>query len=528
MEEIDTFRVIFFGSVLVAGLMAIFQIAGWLFNQLPKLLAVVKSAGSSNIPIYTLIAFYLFHLLVLVPIIRYFVPKATMVEAEAERPLPTNLAPEPSDEQRAAEERRCRLLGPVCDLTRTQLESKTREVARLVKELGEAEQRELDAKVAADANRNSHKLIRKRLDRTEQQLIRYHPEANTIRKLETLLAESEKRVLEAEQRVEQGERLLKAEVEHSKWALEKKEKQTSKVKEDMAKLAGKTKDRIGVLNAKINSLEHELDAAKRKDMRADVEALFAEKDVTIQFLTEAGLAIEKDRDEKMVYAETMYVALQMENDGIRQQLSDAAKRTSSDNDAVRSLREDLTNAQAQIKTAQTVFYEKQKKIYELENQLKKVEEESEVVKNQVGELRAKLLIAQEKMVNEATKENIEALNRQLEDLRNQVADAHSSHDSKMSQASAIHTEQQQCIASLRNETKAACIENTNMRHGMSRLQELLNQHAASRATSSAKTSVMEQRIAAMKQQHQTDLNEAKSKLDAKDVEIKHIKTASLA
>ncbi|KAK2029780.1 hypothetical protein LX32DRAFT_727732 [Colletotrichum zoysiae] len=522
MKDIDPLRVIFFGSVLLAGLMAIFHMAGWLFNQLPKLLAVVKSAGSSNIPIYTLIVSSLFHLFVLAPIIRYFVPKATMVETEAERPLPTNLALEHIDEHQAAEARRCRLPGPVCDLTRTQLESKTREVARLVKELGEAEERELDAKDAADANRNSHKLIRKRLDRAEQQLVRYDPEANTIRKLETLLAESEKRVLEAEQRVEEGERLLKAEVEHSKWALEKKETQTSKVKQDMAKLAGKAKDRIGVLNAKINSLERELDAAKRKDMPADVEVLLAEKDVTIQFLTEAGLATEKDRDEKMVYAETMYAALQMENDSIRQQLSDAAKRTSSDNDAVRSLRDDLANAHAQIKTAETVFVEKEKKIYELMNQLKKVEEESGVVKNQVGKLRVELLIAQEKMATGATNENIQALNRKLEDLRNQAADAQSSHDSKMSQASAIHTEQQQCIESLRNETKAVCIENTNMRHEISRLQELLNQHAASRATSSAKSSVMEQRIAAMKQQHQTDQDEAKSMLDAKDVEINHL------
>ncbi|KAK2057303.1 hypothetical protein LY76DRAFT_484156, partial [Colletotrichum caudatum] len=522
MADIDPFRVIFFGSVLVAGLMAIFQIAGWVFNQLPKLLVVVKASGSFEIPAYTLIAFPLFHLFVLAPIIRYFVPKSTMVETEAERALPTSLAPELSEEQRAAEARRCRLPGPVCDLMRTQLESKTREVARLAKELGEAEQRELDAKDAADVNRNSHKLIRQQLNRTEQQLVRYDPEANTIRKLETLLAESEKKVLEAEKRVERGERLLKTEIEHSKWALEKKKRQTSKVKEDMANLAGKAKDRIGVLNAKINSLERELDAAKRKDMPADVEALLAEKDVTIQFLTEAGLVTEKDRDEKMVYAETMYAALQMENDSIRQQLSDAAKQTSSDNAAVRSLRDDLANAQTQIKTVETVFYEKEKKMDELKNQLKKVEEESEGANNQVGKLRAKLSIAEEKIVAGATEENIEALNRQLESLRNQVTDAHSNHDSKMSQASAIHTEQQQRIESLRNETKAACIENANMRQEIFRLQELLNQHAASDAISSAKSSTMDQRIAALQQQHQTHLNEAKSMLDAKDVGIKHL------
>ncbi|EFQ35492.1 hypothetical protein CGRA01v4_00042 [Colletotrichum graminicola] len=515
MEGIDSFRVMFLGSILVTGLMAIFEITGWLFSHFPKLLAVAKAASSFQIPVYALISVFFLYIRVLAPIIRYFIPRPT-VEAEAERPSP---APELSDEQRAAEARRCQLPGAVCDSIRTRLESKTREVTKLVRELGEAEQRELDANDAAEAHRNSHKIIRQRLDQTEGQLVRYNPEAMTIRKLEILLAESEKKFADAEKRVETGERLLKAEVEHSKWAVEKKERQISKIKEDMVSLVQRAKDRIGVLNAKVNSLEYELDAAKRKDMSANVVALLAERDETIQFLTEAGLAVEKDRDEKMAYAETMYASLQAENEHLRQQLTDSTERTRSDNDAARSLRDDLANAKAQVQTAEAVFYEKEKTIGDLENQLKKVTDESETIVTDANNLKAKLSAANEKMVSGVTKENIEGLNRQLDELRNQVADAHSIHDSKMSEASAIHAEQQKYIESLRENMNAASIENANMRQDISRLQELLDQHAASGANSS---SAIEQRIAGMQHQHQADMNEAKSMLETKDGEIKHL------
>ncbi|KAK1961690.1 hypothetical protein LY78DRAFT_545424, partial [Colletotrichum sublineola] len=508
------------GSVLVAGLMAIFQIAGWLYNHLPKLLLAVKAAVSFEIPIYTLIVVPFFYFFVIAPIIRSFVPKATG-GTESERP-PTKTAPELSNEQRAAEARRCRLPGPVCESVRTRLESKTSEVKELARELGEAEQRELDAYDAAEASRNSHKLIRQRLDETEQQIVRYASEANTIRKLEILLAESEKKVAEAEQRVAKGERLLKTEVEHSKWAVEKKERQVSKLHEDMSKVVRTAKDRIGALNPKINSLERELDTATRKDMSADVQVLLAEKDATIQFLTEVGLAVEKDRDEKMSYAETMYASLQTENDTLRQKLSDSAEQASRKDHEVRTLRDDLTNAQTQTQTAEAVSYEKEKKIDKIEKQLRKVTDESKTAmahaNDQVGKLRAKLSAAQEKMVSGVTKQSIEGLKYQLEELRNQLTDAHSNHDSKMSQASAIHTEQQQYIESLRNDMNAACIEHANMSEEISRLQGLLNQHAAS----DANTSAIEQRIPTMQNQHQTDLNEVKSIIDAKDGEIKHL------
>ncbi|KAK1986962.1 hypothetical protein LZ30DRAFT_767061 [Colletotrichum cereale] len=453
MEGIDPFRVIFIGSVLVAGLMMIFQIGAWLLDHLPKLLAGLMAAGSFEIPIYTLIAALFFHLFVLAPIIRCFVPKAT-VETEAERPSPANLATELSDEQRAAEARRCRLPGPVCDSMRTQLESKKKEVNKLVWELGQAEQRELDANGAAEAERNSHKSIRRRLDRTEQQLVRYDPEANAIRKLESLLAESEKKVAEAEKRVETGERLLKTEVESSAWIAERKKTQAAKLRCEMAELTRKAKDRISVLSSKVKSLEHELDAATRKGVSADVKA-----------------------------------------------------------------------SQAQIQTAEAMLYEKEKKIDKLENQLKKAAGESKTAlahaNDQVGKLRARLSAAQEKMVPEATKENMEGLKRQLDELGNQARAADVDHNSKMSQASAIHTEQQQCIESLRNDMNTACIENTDMRQEISRLQELLNQHA----TSDANNSAVEQRIAAMRHQHQTDLNQAQSVLDAKDGEIKHLQNS---
>ncbi|KAK2005651.1 hypothetical protein LZ32DRAFT_652239 [Colletotrichum eremochloae] len=521
MEEIEPLRVMFFGSVLVAGLMAIFQIAGWLYNHLPKLLLAVKAAVSFEIPIYTLIAVPFFYFFVIAPIIRSFVPKATG-GTESKRPSPTKTAPELSNEQRAAEARRCRLPGPVCESVRTRLESKTREVNELARELGEAEQRELDACDAAEASRNSHKLIRQRLDETEQQIVRYAPEANTIRKLEILLAESDKKVAEAEQRVAKGERLLKTEVEHSKWAIEKKEGQVRKLHKDMVKVVRTAKDRIGVLNSKINSLERELDTATRKDMSADVQVLLAEKDATIQFLTEVGLSVENDRDEKMSYAETMYASLQTGNETLRQQLSDLAEQTSRKNCEIRTLRDDLTNAQTQTQIAEAVSYEKEKKIDKLEKQLRKVTDESKTAmahaNDLVGKPRAKLSAAQEKMVSGVTKESIEGLKHQLEELRNQLTDAHSNHDRKMSQASAIHTEQQQYIESLRNDMNATCIENANMSEEISRIQGLLNQHAAS----DANTSAIEQRMATMQNQHQTDLNEAKSILDAKDGEIKHL------
>ncbi|KAK1995075.1 hypothetical protein LX36DRAFT_702517 [Colletotrichum falcatum] len=503
MEELDPFHVIFFGSVLVAGLMAVFHTAGWLFNHLPELLAVVKAAGSFHIPINTLVAVPFFHLFLVTPIIRHFVPKGAVV-THPEQPSPADLVPELSDEQRAAEARR------------------TREVKKLARELGEAEQRELDAAEAAEANRISHKLIRQRLDRTEQQLVRYEPEANTIRELEARLAESQMKVAEAEKQIEKGKTLLEEEVNRSKLTVEEKDNKISRIREYMANIIQRSKEAIATRNTEIKSLERELDTAIRKDMSAAVQALLAEKDATIQFLTDAGIAVEKDRDEKVDYAETMYASLQKENDDLRRQLSHSAERTSGDNDAVRSLRDDLAGARAQVQAAEAVFCKKDKKIDDLENRLQKVTDEFKTAvthaNDQVGTLRAKLSAAEEKAVSGFTKENIEGLNRQLEELQRQVADAHPDRDSKMSQASAIHAEQQQCIESLRNDMNAACIENTHMRQEISRLQELLSQHAASDANSSA----VEQRIAAMQRQHQTDLNEAKSMLDAKDGEVKHL------
>ncbi|GKT51024.1 uncharacterized protein ColSpa_11205 [Colletotrichum spaethianum] len=454
---------------------------------------------------------------------RIFKERRTNVVTEAKQPS-LNLHAELTTEQKAAEARRCRLPGPVCESRRHQLDIKRKEVNELVKQLGEVEQRELDANGATDTERASRKLIQQRLDRTEQQLSQYSPEANNIRQLESQLAEYQKKADQARLRADKAERLLKTEVENSKWIIERKDAHARKLRGDAAHVAVVAKDRLGVMRAEIKSLKQELDEATRKNTPADIETFIAEKDTTIQFLIDAGIAVEEDRDEKMKYAETMYALLETENQNLRQQLSDSTNilQNAGNKAEICSLRDTLADAQKHIQTAKAGLTNKQARIDELENQVKKATGESNAamagVANQINKLTAELSAAQEKLVLGMTKEHIESITHQTEELSNQLTTAQASHTSKMNQASAIHTEQQQCIASLRSNLDASNNENTSLRQEVSRLQELHHQNAVSNANSGA----IEQRLEAVQHQHQTDLNQARTLFATKDGEFKHL------
>ncbi|KZL68158.1 hypothetical protein CT0861_03946 [Colletotrichum tofieldiae] len=427
-------------------------------------------------------------------------------------------------EQQAAEARRCRLPGPVCDSARSQLDIKRREVNDLARQLGEVEQRELDATSALNAERTSRKLIQQRLVRTEQQLSQYGPEAKTVQQLESLLAESEKKIGQANLRANKAERILKTEVENSKWIVDRKDAHGRKLRADAGKVALAAKDKIGVMSAEISSLKRELDAARRKNTPADVEALLAQKDETIQFLIEAGVTVEKDRDEKMGYAETMYSLMETENRNLQQQLSDSAKalQTAGNEAEVCSLRNALADAHKRIQTTEAALFGKQAKVDELESRFKKVTDESTKAManatSQITRLVTEFSAGQENLVPEKRKKGIEGFNCQMKELRNQLTAAYTNYASEMNQASAIHTEQQQCIASLRTNMGTFNNENTKLRREVSRLQDLHNQHAVSDANSKA----FEQRFEALRYQHQMDLNQAERLLGTKDGEIKHL------
>ncbi|OHW93667.1 CAP-gly domain-containing linker protein 1 [Colletotrichum incanum] len=427
-------------------------------------------------------------------------------------------------ERQAAEARRCRLPSPVCESARYQLDVKWREVNDLARQLGEAEQRELDTKTAMNAERTSRKLIQQRLVRTEQQLSRYGPEAKTIQQLESLLAESEEKVSQANIRADKAERLLKTEVENSKWIIDRKDAHGRKLRDDAGKVALAAKDKIGVMSAEIASLRRQLDAARWNNTPADIEAMLAQKDETIQFLIEAGLAVEKDRDEKMSYAEVMYSSLETENRHLRQQLHDSTRASQAvGNDAeVCSLQDALADAHKQIQTADVALFHNQTKVDELENRFKEVTDESKKVMadatSQISKLTTEFSAGQENLIPEMRKEGIEGFNCQMEELRNQLTAAHANHASEMNQASAIHTEQQHCIASLHSKMNTSNNENVKLRQEVSRLQDLHHQQAVSDANGRA----FEQRFAALQYQHQMDLDQARTLFGTKDSEIKHL------
>ncbi|WQF84074.1 hypothetical protein CDEST_09088 [Colletotrichum destructivum] len=480
----------------------------------------------------------------------------TKFTAEAVTSEPSlNLVPSLTIEEQAAEARRCRLPGPVCDAARSQLEIKRREVNELVRQLGEAEQRELDASGAVTAERETRRHLEQRLVRTEQQLTRYGPEVNAVRNLELQLAESEARIGEANARTETAERLLRTELEHSKWAVERKEAQAKKLHDDLRNVVQTAKERIGTLKAEVGSLQRQLDSTKRENTSFDVQALMAEKDETIQTLiaekdetiqtlTEAGLAIEKDRNNKMEYAERMYASLIAENESLRRQLSDSTNdMQAGENDAdIASLRAALTESQQKIQRIEEAFSEKQTNLNEISTLLQnnaivsdaeisslrvalaesqqhvqmidaalvekktKLEESETRLKNHVS--------VSENTINDA-KSEVDRLHAELE---SQVTIERTAHANEMNQASAIHTQQRQHITSIRSDLEVSNNEKITLHQEISRLQELVQQHVASNSMNEG----IEQQLAAVRNQHQADMNQANAVLATKDETIKQL------
>ncbi|TQN70113.1 putative leucine-rich repeat-containing protein, partial [Colletotrichum shisoi] len=465
------------------------------------------------------------------------------------------LVPSLTIEEQAAEARRCRLPGPVCDAARSQLEIKRREVNQLVRQLGEAEQRELDASGAVAAERETRRHLEQRLVRTEQQLTRYGPEANAVRNLELQLAESEARIGEANASTQTAERLLRTELEHSKWAVERKEAQAKKLHDDLRNVVQTAQERIGALKAEVGSLQRQLDSAKRVNTAVDVHALVAEKDETIQTLiakkdetiqtlTEAGLAIEKNRNDKMEYAERMYASLIAENESLRRQLSDSTNDMQArENDAdIVCLRAALTESHQKLQRIEGAFSEKQTNLDELstlfqnntiasdaeisslrvalaESQQHVQMMEAALVKKKTkleeSETRLKSHVSvSENTINDAKGE----VDRLRAELESQVTIERTAHANEINQASTIHTQQQQYITSLRSDLEVSNNEKMTLHQEISRLQELVQQHIASNSMNEG----IEQQLAAVRNQHQADMNQANAVLATKDETIKQL------
>ncbi|CCF43605.1 hypothetical protein CH063_03126 [Colletotrichum higginsianum] len=466
-----------------------------------------------------------------------------------------DLVPSQTIEEQAAEQRRCRLPGPVCDAARSQLEIKRREVNELVRQLGEAEQRELDASGAVTAEQETRRRLEQRLVRTEQQLTRYGPEADAVRNLELKLAESEAKIGEANARTETAERLLRTELEHSKWIVERKEAQARKLHDDLRNVVRTATERIGALRAEVGSLQRQLDSAKRENRTVDVQTLIAEKDETIQTLiaendetiqtlTEAGLAIEKDRNDKIAYAERMYASLIAENESLRRQLSDSTndmQARESDAD-ITSLRTALTESQQEIQRIEATVSEKQTKLEELSTLLQNnaIASDAEISSVRVAlaesqqhvrmmeaalvEKKTKLEESETRLMNHVSvsentindaKSEVDRLRAELE---NQVTIGRAAHANEMNQASTVHTQQQQYITSLRSDLEVSNNEKITLQKEISRLQELVQRHVDSNSMNEG----IEQQLAAVRNQHQTDMNQANAVLASKEKTIKKL------
>ncbi|KAJ0160436.1 hypothetical protein CTA2_7969 [Colletotrichum tanaceti] len=480
----------------------------------------------------------------------------TMCTTEAVTSEPSlELVPSLTVEEREAEARRCRLPGPVCDAARSQLEIKRQEVNELVRQLGEAEQRELDASGAVTAEQETRRRLEQRLARTEQQLTRYGPQADAVRTLELQLAESEARIGEANARTETAERHLRTEVEHTKWTVERKEAHARKLHEDLRNVVQTAREKIGALRAEVGSLQRQLDSAKRETTPVDVQArmaekdetiqtLIAEKDETIQTLTEAGLAIEKDRNDKMEYAERMYALLIAENESLRRQLRDSTNdKQANERDAdITSLRVALAESQEKVLKIEAAISEKQTKLEELSTLLRNnaAASDAEITsvrvalaesQQHVQRIEAALFEKQTKLEESETQlknavsfsdNNISDAKSQVDTLRAefeaQITIERAAHVNEMNQASTINNQQQESIASLRRDLEVSSNEKITLHQEISRLQDLVQQHV----TSNAMNEGIEQQLAAVRNQHQADMNQANAVLASKEETIKQL------